>query len=237
MHGIVPEGTTRLMLDGADIAVAEDRTFLIAFDRDAASAARLVAERADGSYLERDLEVARGEWRIEHIDASPTAGVPSAEFLARRPAELERIAAARAAAVSSDGWRQTFIWPAKGRVSGLFGSQRIYRGTPGSYHGGVDIVAPRGTPFYAPADGVVVLAAQAPFTLEGYLLIVDHGMGLNSAFLHCSSLSVKEGDVVRQGQELGKIGSTGRATGSHLHWGMKWRDARLDPMALTAAMR
>ena len=85
-------------------------------------------------------------------------------------------------------------------------------------------------PYVAPADGVVVLAAQSPFTLEGNLLIIDHGMGLNSAFLHSSRLAVKEGDVVKQGQLLGYVGATGRATGPHLHWSIKWRDSRLDPL-------
>jgi murein DD-endopeptidase MepM/ murein hydrolase activator NlpD len=93
-----------------------------------------------------------------------------------------------------------------------------------------------GTPFVAPADGVVVLAAESPFTLEGRLLIIDHGMGLSSAFLHGSRLAVKVGDVVRQGQYLGNIGMTGRATGPHLHWSIKWRDSRLDPLLFTGAM-
>ena len=82
----------------------------------------------------------------------------------------------------------------------------------------------------APADGVVTLAASSPFSLEGKLLMIDHGMGLNSAFLHCSSHAVQEGDVVRQGQYIANIGKTGRATGPHLHWSIKWRDFRLDPL-------
>ena len=86
-----------------------------------------------------------------------------------------------------------------------------------------------GTPFVAPADGVVVLAVQG-YSLEGNLLIIDHGQGLNSAFLHASRLLVKEGDQVTQGQHIGNIGSSGRATGPHLHWSIKWNDARLDPL-------
>ena len=94
-----------------------------------------------------------------------------------------------------------------------------------------------GTPFVAPADGVVILAAQSPFTLEGNLLMIDHGNGLNSAFLHCSQLLVKEGDEVRQGQLIGRLGMTGRATGPHLHWSMKWGSSRLDPMLFAGTMR
>src|SRR3546814_7641858 len=88
--------------------------------------------------------------------------------------------------LESDGWRQSLRWPATGRLSGFFGSQRVYQGKPGSYHSGTDIAVPAGTPFMAPADGVVTLAATTPFPPEGRLLIVDHGMGLNSAFLHRS---------------------------------------------------
>ena len=236
-YGYAPSYARSVTLDGAPVAVAPDGRFLIAFDRDAAPNALLTAELDDGGRLTHTLAVTQGNWRIEQVNASPTANVPSAEFQARRPGELARIAAARALGPQSDGWRQTFIWPAKGRISGIFGSQRIYRGTPGSYHSGVDVAAPTGTPFVAPADGVVVLAAtDAPFTLEGHLLIVDHGMGLSSAFLHCASLDVKEGDIVRQGQVLGTIGATGRTSGPHLHWGLKWRDARLDPAPLAGPM-
>ena len=154
----------------------------------------------------------------------------------RRP-ELAQINAARSLDTGSEGWRQRFIWPVKGRLSGLFGSQRIYRGEPASYHSGTDITTGRsGTPFVAPADGVVILAADRPFTLEGNLLMIDHGMGLNSAFLHCSEILVKQGDRVRQGQVIGRIGMTGRATGPHLHWGLKWRQARLDPILFTGPM-
>lgn len=88
----------------------------------------------------------------------------------------------------------------------------------------------------APADGVVILAAAAPFTLEGNLLMIDHGMGLNSAFLHLSRIDVKVGDRIRQGQRVGAVGITGRASGPHLHWSMKWRDRRIDPLLIAGPM-
>ena len=126
---------------------------------------------------------------------------------------LAQINAARHMRVVSEGWRQRFIWPAKGRISGVFGSQRIYAGQPGAPHNGVDVAGAIGTPVVAPADGVVILAAPSPFTLEGNLLMIDHGMGLNSAFLHSSQILVKVGDHVRQGQVIGRIGMTGRSGG------------------------
>lgn len=233
MVGQVPSDTRTLALDGKPIPVAADGRFLIAFDRDAGTSARLVATLVDGRTVERAIAVAPGSWRLEHINAPYRGSASSdAEFERRRPAELAQIAAARNMEVASDGWRQAFRWPVAGRLSGFFGSQRVYQGKPGSYHSGTDVAVPAGTPFVAPADGVVVLAAAAPFTLEGNLLIVDHGMGLSSAFLHCQRLDVKVGDRVVQGQQLGTVGRTGRATGPHMHWGLKWRDARLDPAKL-----
>jgi murein DD-endopeptidase MepM/ murein hydrolase activator NlpD len=168
---------------------------------------------------------------------------PSAAYLRIRSAEVAQIEAARAANVDSDGWRQAFHWPAVGRISTLFGSQRIYAGgVKGSYHSGVDIARREdgpvldGTAARSPADGVVVLAVDHPFSLEGNLVMIDHGFGLVSALMHLSRIDVKTGDHVRQGQEIGLIGMTGRATGPHLHWGMTWMGARIDPLLLAGPM-
>lgn len=229
-----PDGARAVLFNGTEIPLTAEGFFLIGFDRDAENSASLVALFSDGQRKDHYLPVAPGNWRIENVAANPTGGAKTTvEFQARRGPELARINAARAGHISSDGWRQNFIRPVAGRLSGLFGAQRIYNGTPGSYHSGMDIAAPAGTPFVAPADGVVTLAAvEDVFTLEGHLLMIDHGMGLNSAFLHCSELLVREGDVVRQGQVIGKVGATGRASGPHLHWGMKWNSARIDPKLL-----
>lgn len=231
--GRAPEGTHRLLLDDTPLELSPDGFFLIGFDRDARMQANLVAIHTDGSKIERNIAIAPGNWRIENVAANITGGAKSsAEFQARRSAELTQIVAARAVRSDSAGWRQTFIRPVSGRISGLFGAQRIYNGTPGSYHHGMDIAAPIGRDFVAPADGVVTLAAYDAFTLEGHLLMIDHGMGLNSAFLHASELLVKEGDRVKQCQVIGRVGATGRASGPHLHWGMKWNSARIDPKLL-----
>lgn len=155
--------------------------------------------------------------------------------MAIRGPELERIAAARARETGAQGWRESFIRPASGRYSGFFGSQRVYRGEPGAYHSGLDIAGGAGGQVVAPASGVVVLAADAPFTLEGNLLIIDHGQGLNSAFLHLSRIDVREGEAVSKGQPIGRIGATGRTTGPHLHWSLKWHGARLDPLLFLPA--
>ena len=232
VRGIAPAGTVALLLDGKPVRLAADRRFLIAFDRDQGAAALLEARLADGRTLRRPLAIASRSWAIEHIAIARRPAGPTAEYLRLRESELTRIAAARALDPESRGWRQRFIWPARGRISGRFGSQRIYRGEPGSYHSGVDVAAGAGATVAAPADGVVVLAGPPSFSLEGNLVILAHGMGLSSAFLHLSATYVREGEAVRQGQPIGAVGSSGRATGPHLHWGMKWNEARIDPERL-----
>ncbi len=234
--GTAPKGTVELRFNGQLVPVDADGRFLIAFDRDAAPQARLTGRLADGTLLDRALTVAPRDWRIERVDAPLRPTKSTEAFLALRKPELERIAAARETVTDAQGWRQRFIWPRIGRVSGLFGAQRIYQGQPGAYHGGVDIAGVTGEPVVAPADGVVILAADRPFTLEGNLLMIDHGHGLNSAFLHLSRIDVIPGQHVIQGQRIGAIGATGRATGPHLHWGMKWNEARIDPILLTGPM-
>jgi murein DD-endopeptidase MepM/ murein hydrolase activator NlpD len=241
--GRVPDRTTALQLDGQAVQIDDQGYFIIGFDRDAGPSALLVATLESGRRVEQPITVAQTQWSLSYVNTPAYGGAANqADFEARRPAELAQIAKARTASSNSKGWRQKFIWPFEywkvkgGRISGLFGRQRFYQGKPGSPHGGLDIAAPTGTPFYAPADGVVVLSAKdTPFTLEGHLLIIDHGNGVNSAFLHCSQLLVSEGQMVKQGQLIGKVGNTGRSAGAHLHWGMKWNAARIDPKPLVQA--
>ncbi len=236
MIGTAPTRTRRLTLDGEAVPLAADGRFVIAFDRDAGPQARLIATRDDGGTIVETLAIAPRAWRVERLDRLPRFARPSDAFARTRAVELSRIAAARRIDSASDGWRQRFQWPATGRISGLFGAQRVYRGEAGAYHSGVDIARPTGTPVVAPADAVVVLAADAPFTLEGRLLMLDHGMGLGSAFLHLSRIDVAPGQRVRRGEPIGAVGATGRATGPHLHWGMTWRGRRIDPLLIAGPM-
>jgi len=234
--GTAPRGTTLLSLNGRPVQIAPDRRFLIAFDRDAGPTAMLVARLDAGGELRKRLSIAPRAWDISRLSTLPKYPVPRPEFERVRPAELAQINAARASRSDSQGWRQTFLWPAVGRISTLFGSQRIYAGEPGAYHSGIDIARPTGTIVLAPADGGVILATPRPFTLEGNLVLIDHGMGLNSAFMHLSRIDVKLGERVRRGQPIGAVGRSGRATGPHLHWGLRWNDARLDPLLVAGPM-
>ena len=235
--GTAPAGTSLLMFNGATIPVDPDGRFVIGFDRDAGSVASLVATLEDGRQMRDTLTIAPRQWNISRLDTLPKYPVSEPEMERLRPPELAQINAARRMTTDAAGWRQPFLWPAIGRISTLFGSQRVYKnGEAGSYHSGLDVAVPQGTPVLAPADGVVILAADHPFTLEGNLLMVDHGMGLNSAFLHLSRITVHVGEHVRRGQTIAFSGMTGRATGPHLHWSMKWREAKIDPLLVAGPM-
>ena len=232
-----PSNITAMRYNGAALPMDSDGKAFFAFDRDAPLQQSLELTFADGRTATMPISLTAGGWRIERVNAPMKGGAKSsAEFEARRKGELAQINAARSINSGAIGWTQPFIWPVRGRISGLFGSQRVYQGQPGSYHSGVDVAMPTGTIIVAPADGVVTLAATSPFTLEGYLLMIDHGNGLNSAFLHNSALLVTEGQGVRQGDPIAKIGTTGRSSGPHMHWGMKWHSARIDPQLLAGPM-
>lgn len=229
IKGQVPAGTVTARLGDQILTVDEAGNFFAAFDRDAGDTAQLVAELSTGEMHQITFDVSPRQWNIQRVNAAKRGGGSSEAWWKKREPEWLAIKAAREKVTGAQGWKQDFIWPVKGRISGKFGRQRIFRGEPASYHSGLDIAPGNGVPFVAPADGVVVLA-RTGFSLEGGLIIIDHGAGLNSAFLHASKLAVSEGQSVKQGQYIGNVGSTGRSTGPHLHWGLKWNDARIDPL-------
>ncbi|QZD90868.1 M23 family metallopeptidase [Qipengyuania aurantiaca] len=235
VRGTVPAGTQSAMIGDTPVTFDEDGNFFAAFDRDAPSSLLLTAEHEIGRSLVQPLAIAPRAWDIERVNVAKGTGGGGEAWWAKREPEWLAIKEARERETGAQGWRQEFIWPVTGRISGRFGRQRIYRGEPGSYHSGIDIAPGDGTPFVAPADGVVVLA-RTGFSLEGGIIILDHGAGLNSAFIHLSQLSVSEGETVRQGQKLGNVGASGRATGPHLHWSLVWKDNRLDPLLFLPPM-
>ncbi|WP_419816020.1 M23 family metallopeptidase [Glacieibacterium sp.] len=236
MFGTAPPGSMALKLDDKPVRLAGDGRFLIGFGRDAPVAARITATLADGRTVTRDVAVAQRTYKVESIPGlrRPSTG-PSAAYEAIRAPELAMMAAARAGETSETGWTQAFDWPAHGRISGVYGSQRVLGGVPGSPHFGVDVAAPAGTPVLAPAEGIVRFA-QGPLSLEGNLVMLDHGHGLTSSFLHLSKIDVVPGERVERGQRLGAIGTTGRSTGPHVHWAMTWDDVRIDAATLVGAM-
>lgn len=243
LTGTAPAGTALLLLDGKPVRFAADGRFIIGFGRDQGPSAILEARMQDGRLLRLPITVAPRHWDISSLPTLYQGTSPSEAYQKIRAAEFAQIAAAKAANADSDGWRQQFRWPAVGRISTMFGSQRLYaHGVAGAPHGGLDIARAVGGPVLegtaarSPADGVVVLATDHPFSLEGNLVMIDHGFGLVSALMHLQRIEVKAGDRVTRSQEIGLIGRTGRATGPHLHWGMTWNEVRIDPILLVGPM-
>jgi murein DD-endopeptidase MepM/ murein hydrolase activator NlpD len=233
--GATEPGAT-LTLDGARVPVAPDGGFVFGLDRDAKDSATLVAIFHDGSGETRTLAIARRAYDIQRIDGLPPRMVePDPKDLPRIKRDYEMIVAARGRTLPEPFYRQPFIWPAQGRISGVYGSQRILNGKPSAPHYGVDVAAPTGAPVVAPADGVVTLA-QADMYYTGNTVLLDHGYGVSSILIHLDTLAVKPGDRLKQGDPVGTVGSTGRATGPHLHWGVHWYQVRVDPQRLVGPM-
>ena len=179
------------------------------------------------------IEVTPRDFPIERIVGVPPKTVePPPEIAARIKREQARVVAARQRDDARVDFAEAFQWPVTGRISGRFGNQRIYvvdgKDVPKSPHSGMDIAVPTGTPVHAPASGIVTFA-DPDLYLTGGTVLIDHGHGVSSNFLHLSRIDVKVGQRVAQGETIGAAGMTGRATGPHVHWGMNWFDVRLDP--------
>ena len=236
LRGRVPPGST-VEYEGDPVRVSEDGWFLVGFGRDAPPEAELVVAFPDGRREAQVLKVTRREYNIQRIDGLPPRKVTprTEEDLARIRAEVEMVKKARAIDDPRADFLGGFRWPIKGRISGVYGSQRILNGEPRRPHFGIDIAAPAGTKVIAPADGVVTLVHPDMF-FSGGTMIVDHGHGLSSAFLHLSRILVEEGARVTQGQSIAEVGSTGRSTGPHLDWRMNLFSRRIDPALLVGPM-
>ncbi len=236
--GRAPLGT-KIFLDGARVPTAPDGQFVIGFHRDHGPVATVAAEFEGGDRQEETLQIASRNWKIERITLPEGQPVKPNEFSAEDlkiiKASTAKKKEARAIRTSEPYWQSGFDWPVTGRISGNFGSQRIYNGTPRRFHSGVDVARPAGTPILAPADGVITLADTDMF-FEGGLVLMQHGQRLESAFMHMSKIDVAAGDIVKKGDKIGEVGKTGRATGNHLHWSLKWRDRLLDPETVVPEM-
>ncbi|MEW8014005.1 MAG: M23 family metallopeptidase [Candidatus Sedimenticola endophacoides] len=226
----------RVSVDGVEVRVSPQGAFLIGFGRDHEPTSRVEITYPDGSREQRQLSVARREYRIQRIDGLPQRKVSP------RQADLERIrkeAAAIGRARHRDDPRADFLsgwqWPVTGRITGVYGSQRVLNGEPRRPHFGVDIAAPVGTPVRAPADGVVTFAHPDMF-YSGATLVLDHGHRLSSSFLHLEKILVEEGQRVARGEVIARVGASGRVTGAHLDWRMNYHRQRVDPQGLVPPM-
>lgn len=227
--GKVPPGS-RVEYAGRVLRTTGYGTVAFGVGRDATGPLQVAVTRPDGSRVDAGILVDPRDWPMERVDGVPPKTVDPPPAIAERiRREQARVTAARTRDDDRADFAQRFIRPVEGRISGRFGSGRIYNGTPGAGHSGMDIAAPTGTAVKAPAGGVVSFADPGLY-LTGGTVVIDHGHGVSSNFLHLSRIDVAEGDRVEQGQVFAAVGATGRATGPHLHWGMNWFDVRVDPL-------
>jgi len=226
----------KVALDGKPLRVSPDGHFVFGFGRDHGASATLAVETTDGRSETRLLEVARRDYLIQRIDNLPPAMVtPPPETLERIRREQALLSATRRLDTPNTWFAEGFRWPVIGPISGVFGSQRILNGQPRAPHLGVDVAAPTGTPIVAPATGTVLLA-EPDFYYTGGTIVLDHGHGVTSIYMHMSKLLVRLRQQVQAGEVIGEVGATGRVTGPHLHWGLYWFDRSVDAQPLAGEM-
>lgn len=231
ISGQAPAGS-QVNLNGQSLMVSEQGHFVFGFGRDDEREHELVVRLPDGASWRQTMHPENREFDVQRIDGLPHEQVtPRPETLARIRSDAAQARRARERRDQRTDWLDGWIWPSEGRITGVYGSQRILNGQPRNPHWGLDIAAPTGTPVVAPAGGVVSLTHPDMY-FSGGTLFIDHGHGLVSAFLHLSEILVEEGATVEQGELIARIGATGRATGPHLDWRINVGDVRVDPELL-----
>lgn len=217
-----------ISFNGKPLQMAEQGAVVFGFDRDGESGDVVTVRLNSGELFKKTLKIDKREYNIQRIEGiSKKIMNPVKRDWTRIKKESAMVGKARKARLARADYLETFIWPATGPITGVFGSQRVYNGVPKRPHYGIDIAGPEGTPIIAPAAGVVTLAHPDMF-YSGGTMIIDHGHGLSSTFLHMSKIDVKVGQTVKQGERIGDMGASGRATGSHLDWRMNWKKRRVD---------
>lgn len=233
--GQVPAGVS-VEYKQRNLQLTKDGKFVIGLGRDAPAIAEIIT-RAQGKTETHPFEVKARTYNIQRVEGVPQATVePNKEQDERIAREAALVLNARKADLPLAFFAEKFQWPLVGPISGVYGSQRVYNGVPKAPHFGVDIAKPTGTMVNAPVGGVVTLV-HADMFLSGGTLIIDHGHGLSSTFIHLSKIFVKQGDKVVRGQNVALVGQTGRASGPHLHWAMNWFDERVDPQLMVESMQ
>jgi len=218
------------------LRLSEQGEFVLGLDRDAPERIALKVIGPEGEAQEHRFDVARREYQIQRIEGVPQSTVtPNAEQIARARKEAALARQARDKDLPRTDFTAEFQWPLVGTITGVYGSQRFYNGEPRRPHYGVDVAAPQGTEVVAPAPGVVTLVHEGMF-FSGGTLIIDHGHGLSSTFIHLHKILVEENEEITQGQPIAQVGATGRATGPHLDWRMNWFERRVDPTSLVGPM-
>ena len=235
LYGWVPPGS-EVLVNGKPAAINDLGQLFFGFSRDEKLQQLIQIRSSEGTWQQK-IRLTKRNYRVQKVTGVPGRTVnPDESHLERIRREMKMVGEARRTGFTSEGVLQPFVWPVFGRISGVYGSQRFYNGQPRNPHFGVDVARPKGTPVYAPAEGLVTLA-EGDLFFSGGTVIIDHGLGLTSTLMHLSEVRVRAGQSIKQGEVIGAVGATGRATGPHLDWRMNWRSARIDPTLLVPPMK
>lgn len=235
MIGKAPLGS-KVQVDGQAIRVTRDGRFIFGVGRNAEGSLQVVVDGPDGSQITKSVTITNRDYDIQRIDGLPARKVePNKDDQAKIEADWILLNEAKALDSPELGFTEAAAWPVTGPISGVFGSQRILNGKPKSPHRGVDVAARTGVPVSSMLNGIVTVAEKDMYYTGGTVM-VDHGHGLQSLYAHLSEVSVEVGQRLSLGEELGKIGATGRVTGPHLHLSLYWFKTAVDPALLLGPM-
>lgn len=227
---------SRIMLEGNSVRITPNGEFVFGFGRDEKKAIELTIKLPSGKVLTKTLNVAPRDYKLQKVNGVPQKTVsPPKKALKRIKKETLLVKEARKTYSDATDFLGPFQWPLIGPITGVYGSQRIYNGVPKRPHYGLDIAAPVDTLVRAPTNATVTLAHQNMY-YSGGTLIMDHGYGVSSTFIHLNEVLVSVGDKIKQGDVVAKVGSKGRSTGPHLDWRINWYGVRLDPALIMPAM-
>jgi murein DD-endopeptidase MepM/ murein hydrolase activator NlpD len=228
VSGKVEKGV-EVFLNGKPVKVTNKGEFVLGFGRDAFLTQALSFESSGQKISEQILKLQKRDYKIQRIEGVPQKMVtPDPSKTARINAEAVLVKSARKKNFDYEYFLKPFVAPSDGPITGVYGSQRVFNGTPKRPHFGLDYAGPVGKIVYAPASGIVTLTHDDMY-YSGGTMIIDHGYGVSSTFLHLSAILVAEGDKIKQGDPIAKIGKGGRSTGPHLDWRINWYGVRIDP--------
>ena len=178
------------------------------------------------------IKISKRKYKIQKIDGLPKNKVtPNEKELKRIKKESKKIRESKSVFFDQTLYKSGFIWPLKGVITGEYGNQRILNGKPRRPHYGLDIAAKSGSKIISPSDAIVVLTMEDSF-FNGKMIILNHGLGINSIYSHLKKIYIKEGEKIKKGDLIAEVGSTGRSTGPHLDWRINVFNTAVDPALL-----
>lgn len=234
----VPENVKKIFFNEKEIPFVQNRSF-VGFSRQDTLIHKIEFIFQDNSSQSEILYLKKREYDVQRIDNIPkkyTEQPENKELIERIQKEYQTISDVRKNIIyqNKNLYLETIMAPLEGKISSVFGSQRIINGKPKKPHFGIDFAEPVGTEIKACADGVVVLTGN--YYYNGKFVLLDHGLGISSIYIHLDEISVHIGQKLEIGQKLGTLGNTGKSTGAHLHWGFYWFNIALDPMLILRSL-